>query len=942
MRIILTAISLMLTLCISAQPLRKSFEEWAAAYMPYDSNVHPSKLEDFTIDDENKTILLTISGGLSEQHFTPENTDSIYSMLDSLLDEEHRDYRITVMTDKHAIEDLIPNFFRKRHKDKSRLANAAYKGDAWVKNISRPYRASEGLENNHISLWQSHGRYLKVEKSDWYWQRPRLFGTTEDVFSQTFVIPYIIPMLQNAGAVVFTPRERDWQSNEVIVDNDQPRHSGIYIESRSRRQKKLKWQTADRGGFAKYKDIYYTSDAPFSDGSARTIATTSSAKEEAVAQWMPDIPEEGRYAVYVTYQTLSNSVSDARYTVHHKGGSTEFTVNQQIGGGTWVYLGTFDFDAGEHENGMVELSNISKHKGAVTADAVRFGGGMGNVLPVTIGGDSLALSGLPRWAEAAKYSTLWYGFPASVHTTAFGTEDYNNDIYCRSAAVNYLMGKSIYHPSASEGLGVPLDVNIAFHTDAGFSTEDEYVGALGVCMTNFNDGKTGAGIDRYVSRDLVSMFLSNLRTDLKKYGWEVRMIFNKNYGEARAPMTPACILEMLSHQNFADMVKGYDPAFKFDFCRSVYKTIVKFIAEEHQREYTIQPLPVENFAIALNEKKHQATLSWDAVDDPLEPTAKADSYIVYTRRGNGAFDNGTIVKHTSCNIDINPDEVYSFRIAALNKGGESFPSETLSCGIASDSKSTALIVNAFTRLEGPKVINTDKLAGFDIEADPGVPYGAFAGFCGKQYNFSRSRMGIEGKNGLGASGDEYEGVVMMGNTFDYTSLHGEGIMMSGGHSFTSCSEKALLTGKVQLQQYAIVDMIYGVQKVFDAKTSSMVETFYSNGGKLIMSAANDGAPAIGGSVAGTLTDKSLSAVSGCGLTFDIFREMNSKSYCVPSPSQLSPDANAQPILSYADNSFAGIAQQGRFVRLGFPLEAITDQLKAKQLMAAFIKFVDPL
>lgn len=940
MRFIFSTILFLLALSVNAQKLKKVFEDWALSYMPYDSNVHPSKLDDIIIDDDSKTIQIAIVGGFSEQHFTPENTDSIYRMAYKLLDEEHSDYRITIMTDKHAIEDLIPNFFRKDNKDKSRLASSTYKGDSWVKNVSRPYTATKGLEGNHISLWQSHGRFLKVEKNDWYWQRPRLFGTVEDVFSQTFVIPYIIPMLQNAGAVVFTPRERDWQSNEIIVDNDQPRRNGMYVESRKKKQRKIKWQTAEQKGFAQYKDIYYTSDAPFSDGSVRTISTTSSEKEEAVAHWIPAFPEEGRYAVYVTYQTLANSVSDAKYTVHHKGGATEFAVNQQIGGGTWVYLGTFDFDAGEHENGMVELSNISKQKGAISADAVRFGGGMGNVLPVVASNDSLPLSGLPRWAEAAKYSTLWYGFPAKVHTTTFGLEDYNNDIYCRSAAVNHLMGKSIYYPDASEGLGVPLDVNIAFHTDAGFSREDNFVGPLGVCMTEFNDGKTGAGLDRYVSRDLASMFMTNLRTDLKKYNWEVRMIYNKNYGEARAPMTPACILEMLSHQNFADMEKGYDPAFKFDFCRSVYKTIVKFLAEEHQRDYIIQPLPVENFAITLDEKKKRATLSWDAVDDPLEPTAKADSYIIYTRRGCQSFDNGMVVKSTNCSIDIAPDEVYSFRIAALNKGGESFPSETLSCGIASKGKSTALIVNAFTRLEGPKVINTEKLAGFDIDADPGVPYGAFAGFCGKQYNFDRSVMGVEGKNGLGASGDEYEGIVMMGNTFDYTSIHGQGIMMSGEHSFTSCSEKALLTGKTQLQQYPIVDMIYGVQKVFNSQTNSMLETYYNNGGRLIISAANAGTATIGGNVTGTISNKSTKTVSGCGLTFDIYREMNSKSYCVPSPSCLAPSGDAIPILTYADNSFAGIAQQGRFVRLGFPLEAITDQLKAKLLMSAFVKFVE--
>lgn len=69
-----------------------------------------------------------------------------------------------------------------------------------------------------------------------------------------------------------------------------------------------------------------------------------------------------KYAVYVTYQTLPGSVSNAKYLVFHKGGVTEFLVNQQIGGGTWVYLGTFEFDKGTNDYGMVVLSNESRQK----------------------------------------------------------------------------------------------------------------------------------------------------------------------------------------------------------------------------------------------------------------------------------------------------------------------------------------------------------------------------------------------------------------------------------------------------------------------------------------------------------------------------------------------------------------------------------------------------
>ena len=86
-----------------------------------------------------------------------------------------------------------------------------YYGLPWVKNMSRPNKIENGLDGRHLAIWASHGRYYSPAQSIWKWQRVNLFGTNEDLFSQTFVVPYLIPMLENAGAVVWTPRERDWQ-----------------------------------------------------------------------------------------------------------------------------------------------------------------------------------------------------------------------------------------------------------------------------------------------------------------------------------------------------------------------------------------------------------------------------------------------------------------------------------------------------------------------------------------------------------------------------------------------------------------------------------------------------------------------------------------------------------------------------------------------------------
>lgn len=941
MRVYVTMILLSLSWMLHAQSLESKLKDWAANYVRTDANIKSSTIASCQVDEDNKNVRIVMGGGFPEQHFTPEVVETAYQAVKSLLPEKLKNYDVSIETDGRTIEELVPNFFRRNKKDHHRQLSELYKGESWVKNVSRPYTAQYGLEGRHIALWQSHGRYYKEEKGEWCWQRPRLFCTTEDLLSQTFVVPYIIPMLQNAGSVVFTPRERDYQVHEVIIDNDQPHKNGVYLESFRRKQKHLKWKNTARHGFANYKEVYESCDSPFTDGSARYVPTVSSPKDEGVAQWIPNIPAEGRYAVYVTYQSLENSVNDATYTIYHKGGATELKVNQQIGGGTWVYLGTYEFDEGEHDYGMVVLSNRSNHKGVVTADAVRFGGGMGNIVPTSYS-QTIQPSGLPRWAEAAKYSVQWFGFPYQIHTEPFGSNDYNNDINARSASVNYLSGGSIYNPQRPDGLKVPLDLTVAFHTDAGVRENDDFVGSLGIYMTNFNDGKTGAGLDRYVSRDLASMFLTNLTTDLKKYDWKVRQLWNRNYGEARAPLTPSCILEMLSHQNFADMRMAYDPHFKFDFSRSVYKTIVKYLSTLYKRDYVIQPLPVENFAIALNEQKQTATLTWSAVNDPLEPTAKPKEYIVYTRRGYQGFDNGTVVKGTSHTVTLFPDEVYSFKIAALNEGGESFPSEVLSCGIATKNKGTVLVVNAFTRLEGPKAIDTPCEAGFDLDADPGVPYGAYTGFCGRQRSFDRSKAGSEASDGLGASGAELEGQLMMGNTFDYAVIHGRAIMLTGQHSFTSCSEQALLTGRTTLNDYPIADLIYGTQKQFNSQTNRMVEQYYNQGGKLLISAANTGGPSIGGSVTAQLppTNSQPSTITGCGLTFDIYRNMNPESYCVPAPSVLTPAGKAFAILTYADGSYAAIAEPHRFVRLGFPLESIKEHNKLNALTRAFITFLE--
>ena len=947
---------------LSAQDIERNVKERLTDYFgryTTTAKISTPKLKSVDIDYERKTIAIHASESFAYQPFRPETVEAVYNQVKELLPGPVHYYRLTIFADGKPIEELTPNIYRNKKKDKERMSlKTDYKDKAWVKNISRPNEISRGLQDRHIAIWQSHGNYFKNDKNEWGWQRPRLFCTTEDLFTQSFVLPYVIPMLENAGAIVYTPRERDTQKNEIIVDNDTP-NASLYLEVGS---KKAHWATAPIKGFAQKKAIYRDGENPFTDGTCRFIPTERKKKnkDQAFAEWVPTLPAKGEYAVYVSYRTLPNSVSDAKYLVFHNGGVTEFKVNQKIGGGTWVYLGTFEFDKGNNDYGMVVLSNESSEHGVVCADAVRFGGGMGNI---ERGGKT---SGLPRYLEGARYSAQWAGMPYEVYAGRKGENDYADDINTRSNTINYLSGGSVYNPQ-QPGLGIPLEMTMAMHSDAGCSKTDELIGSLGIYTTDFNNGKLNTGIDRYASRDLADILLTQIQKDIYSsynLSWTRRSMWNRNYSETRLPATPSTIIELLSHQNFADMQLGHDPNFKFTVGRAIYKGILQFVAGQHDKEYVVQPLPVSNFAIRFGKKKNTLELSWKGENDPQEPTAQPREYIVYTRIGYGGFDNGTLVSKTSHTVKIEPGLVYSFKVTAVNRGGESFPSEILSAYKAKRERERVLIINGFDRVSGPAVINTFDKAGFDLEQDPGVPYLSNISFSGAQIGFDRAQAGKEGEGSLGYSGSELEGIKIAGNTFDYPFIHGKAIQAAGKYSFVSCSDEAVENGTVTLEDYPVVDYILGMEKedpvhkvyykTFSSAMQRIITSYCQSGGNLFVSGAY-----VGSDMSGTqgnreftekilkygyqssMTDKSSNRINGLGRTITIPRAPNETSYAVPAPDCIVPVDTAFPVFTYVPgNQSAGIAYKGNYRTfvLGFPFESIQSEADRATIMAGILGF----
>lgn len=915
--------------------------------------IFPSQpyLVSYNMDDRRRTLNVQLSPSFAAQDFTASSVRFYYKRLAKALPRPYNKYKLTIMAGGLPIEQLVAG-----SKCEKGMPNAwgktEYEGAPWVMNDSRPYFVSHGLFDRHLSLWASHGRYYDGKKDRWKWQRPNLFGTTEDLFTQTIVIPYLIPMLENAGAVVFTPRERDWQKNEVIVDNG----GRGYVEDSG----KETWKTAQEKGFAYHAGIYRDGENPFTQGTARAVKATKKA-DVSWASYQPNIPQGGKYAVYVSYQSLKNSVSDAQYIVMHKGQRTVFKVNQQMGGGTWVYLGTFDFDRGNNEFNRVVVTNSSSESGVVTTDAVRFGGGMGNI---ERGG---SCSGMPRCLEGARYSAQWAGAPYSVYSSKNGSDDYGDDINVRSNMTNWLAGGSTYVPTL-EGKKVPIELSLAVHSDAGYTTvNDSIIGSLAICTTSFNDGRLNSGVSRMVSHDFADSLLTGLQRDISgKYRkWTRRYLWDRNYSETRKPEVPSAIIETMSHQNFADMRRGLDPNFRFTLARSLYKTILRFVNGNHSVPSVVQPLPVSNFRIERN-SSGGLRLSWIAEKDEQEPTAVPTSYIVYTSEDGMGFDNGTVVYTSSFDFEAKKGVNYCFKVTALNRGGESFPSETLAAYLSKSAHAKdILVVDGFSRLSGPAVVDDYSRQGFDLDSDIGVSYGLTAGWNGRQQCFDKSRAGSEGEGSLGYCGDELAGRFIMGNNRDGSVCHVKDIAMSGAYNVVGCSLEALDNNLVKLDHYSLVDIAFGLQrndghslvvyKTFSETLQSKLRSYAKSGGRILVSGAYVGSDmtqphersfmsdVLKTTFTGTDTNAGNNMVDGLGLSFDIIRQINDRHFAATSVDRIAAcDGRSFAAMRYQDGSTAGVAYDGTDYKsfvMGYPYECINNVRTRQQVMKGLLGFL---
>ena len=761
-------------------------------------------------------------------------------------------------------------------------------------------------------------------------------------------------------------------------------------------------------GFAHIQEVYIEHENPFKAGTYEVMKTAH--KETATALWIPEIPEDGWYWVSIAYATEKKSVPDAKYTVRHSAGETTFRVNQQMGGGTWIYLGQFYFRKGaDAEQASVVLSNESEHKGVVVADAVRFGGGMGNVARRPATDEEIArledekdrkrkisiyekeeyeTSGRARFWEASRYWLQWAGAPDSVISFTKGLNDYTDDYTCRAQWVNWLNQGSVNAPD-SVGLGIPIDLSFAFHSDAGCRL-DTTIGTLCIYTTPFDVNENEykydfpSGQSRFASRDFTDFVMSQIVGDIRATAnprWTQRWMWDRSYSESRRPEVPAMLLELLSHQNFEDMRYGLDPRFKFIVSRAIYKAMTKFIATQNNQEYVISPFPINSFALRLI-GDNKVRLTWRPTIDSLESTAVAEKYIVYTRRDGEGWDNGVLVDDTVAVLPIGVDEMMSYKVVAVNDGGASMDSEILSAYSARNAKGEVLVINGFDRVAGPEGFQSAPYAGFPEWLDRGVGDGVELQYVGRQHDFdSRHPWISDDDSGWGQSNSDCEEMLVAGNTHDFPFVHGRAIVKAG-YSFVSCSRDVVENGDVNIVDYKLVDLILGEQKetlwgndsnsckyrTFSLNLQRELRRYVSVGGALFVSGAyvaSDNWLSVNSTKADRQFVKDvlkvewradratqngeLEVVYAPNNTsfegeYEFVQHLNEDIYAVESPDAIVPvGKNAYTVMRYSqNNNSAAVAYSGddyRAVVCGFPFEILATEAMQQQFMQQVIDFL---
>ncbi len=730
------------------------------------------------------------------------------------------------------------------------------------------------------TVWLSPGHGWKADNSNnnWLTQRGNTNDYVEDFGTVGGIDYYLQRYLYNAGANVWVVRERDVNTNEVVVNNDDG--APTYTETGA-------WTTSGSTGY---------------NGSTYRFVN-SAATEDATAIYTPTFTEEGWYWVSVYYREGANRSADTRYKINHAGGQTIVSINQEIHGQTWVYLGEYYFDAGS--SGSVVLSNESNEIGqAIIADAVRFGGGMGSTTDCTFGGSP---SGRPRFEEAARQYAQFQNYPTC-----------ENDVVIRPHYAEWELAKGTTTEQANA-------VYLSWHTNAFDGTADGTV-TFAYDGTGSNPVTTGS----YDFRDFVHAELASDILNGWDANWNDRGTNQANFGELRELTTmPGCLVEVAFHDNPDDVTALKTPAFRNLATRAMYQGIVKFFNDRDGSPIDLLPEPPTHL-YAKNSNTGEVTVTWNA------PTSgggvvgdAATGYKVYLSTHGKGFADGIAVTGTSATFTgLQPSTTYYFQVTATNAGGESFPSATVAARTPAQGSTPAyLIVDGFDRLDR---------------------FGAVSQFESTALG-TVDRMFLERMN-----------------RYDYMVEHARGLEYCDV-AFDGTANEVVVDPTFNLCLYQGVDWITGEESTadfsLDTDEQAALIHYLDDGGNLIISGAEIGWD-IGRSssanasqsfynnyLKSTYVGDDGQSYDFTGSSGDIFDGLSgtfddSNNYDVEFPDRISPFGGATTVLEYVGGTGdgAGIAYKGSdfgVINVGFPLETIVDAATRNAIICEAVTYLTP-
>ncbi len=707
----------------------------------------------------------------------------------------------------------------------------------------------------------------------------------------------------NAGAVVIPFRPLGQQTNEVVVDN--------------------------MSGAAVFSGTWYDSTSTIFYGNAGDAVpyryAALAAAESATATYTPAIPVAGFYPVY-TWVRHGSDRGNQLYRIRHTGGEAQVRIPHHKVGNGWVYLGEYYFDAGANSTkGSVVISNLREGSEGtyVFADAIRFGNGMG---ATDTGGGG---SGYPQEDESCRYwvrKGLGQGLSSSLYN---GTGDDESDSWSTPPKMSAEMNR---HEAGSTN----SRIHISFHSNAG--------GGRGTLALITSDptplqSQLAQLAGKEVNDDLVSLGVPPLEV-----AWNNRssVTYSGGYSEIDGSLfnyeMAATIIEVAFHDSDSDSRLLRDPKARAAVGKAAMHSVIKFM---NQYDTTNRPplifLPEPPTTVrALSAGTNSVTIIW-AAGVPTGGSNPATNYVIYLSTNGYGFGNpieaGNVLTHTVTGLTTGID--YYFRVAGVNGGGESMPSEVVGCRPRSDTNQLrVLVVNGNER--------------FDRTTNP------------------RQNTGRQSYAPPSASGSIERVWPRRVNSFDYVVQHGKAIS-AAGFAFDSCSRQAALSQFVRLPNYDLVIWASGQAQtnIFNPTEQVLLSAFLTNGGSLFLSGSKIGYVLDRASGPSANDRAFLNNVLHANLTSDNYTntasylfqaaagslfagnpagniDNGSKGvYWVQSPEGIAPyGSGAASALFYSGGlggsagiRYDGSRDGGRVVYFGFPFETITTESVRNAYMA---------